>query len=236
MTLQTHDLEFSYQKTVILQGVNVSINKNEFVGIFGPNGGGKTTFLQLLMGFLKPTKGFIRLFEKSPKEARPLIGYVPQITNFDRQFPVSTLDIVLMGCLSEVSRWGTLPPEAKEKAHAALKRVNLAHKHKEPFGTLSGGQAQRVLIARALVNDPQLLLLDEPTASIDPQAEQEIHQILLSLKNTTTILMVTHDLQAITQKVDKWLCVNRQVTSYLPHEVCGHFSHGLYHHSPLPII
>lgn len=236
MTLEVHDLEFSYSKTIILQAVNLSIDKGEFVGIFGPNGGGKTTFLQLLMGFLIPTRGFIRLFDKTPKEARSSIGYVPQVTAYDRQFPISTLDIVLMGCLSQVTKWGSFPQPVKKKALAALERVNLAHKANEPFGTLSGGQAQRALIARALVSEPKLLLLDEATASIDSKAEEEILDILRELKGTITILMVTHDLQTITQKVDKWLCINRQISTYLPHEVCGHFSHGLYHHSTLPIL
>jgi len=236
MILKVNDLEFSYHKTTILQNVNLSIDKGAFVGIFGPNGGGKTTFLQLLMGFLKPTKGTIAISNHTPKEARSLIGYVPQVTHYDRQFPLSVLELVLMGCLSKSSWIGTLPKESKIRALEALKRVNLTDKQEASFGTLSGGQAQRALLARALVSQPKLLLLDEPTASVDPKAEKEIHDLLFSLKGEMTILMVTHDLETIYQKVDRWLCINRQISSYAPSEVCQHFSHGLYHHPTLPIL
>lgn len=238
MILEVQNLDFSYEKkTPILENVTLAVTAGEFVGLFGPNGGGKTTLLQLLMGFLKPSKGKIRIANKTPKAARPLIGYVPQVTSYDRQFPLSVLELVLMGILSENSWWGGLPKNGKERAEEALRKVNLLDKKNAPFSTLSGGQAQRALIARALVSNPALLLLDEPTASVDTKAEQEIHDLLLSLKGTTTILMVTHDLQTVFQKVDRWLCINRQVTSYLPNEMCLHFSHGLYHHpSSLPII
>lgn len=229
MIIEAHDVEFSYNKIPVLEDVNLEIPERQFVGVFGPNGGGKTTFLQLLMGFLKPTKGSLSIFQKSPKDARDQIGYVPQIANYDRQFPISVLELVLMGCLSETTWYGSVTKQAKEKARKALQIVNLLDKQDVAFGTLSGGQAQRALIARALVSEPKLLLLDEPTASVDPAAEQDIYNLLASLKNTMTILMVTHDLQTIHQNVDRWLCINRQITSFDQDEVCQHFSLGLYH-------
>lgn len=227
--IEVSDLDFSYEKALVLQHVNVSIFQGEFIGIFGPNGGGKTTFLKLLMGFLKPNKGKILLFDMQPKAARKRVGYVPQVARYDRQFPISVLELVLMGCLSEAYWWGGYRADAKKKAVHALSRVGLADKQEQAFGTLSGGQAQRALIARALVNDPELLLLDEPTASVDPNAEKEIYQILSELKNAMTIVMVTHDLQAIVPKVDRLICVNRDATPYKPAEVCEHFALGLYH-------
>lgn len=227
--IEVSDLYFSYEKISVLEDVNFSIAKGEFIGIFGPNGGGKTTLLKLLMGFLKPVKGRISLFHTHPKTARNRLSYVPQVTRYDRQFPISVLELVLMGCLSEGSWWGGFPSEAKKKALHALQRVGLADKKDQAFGTLSGGQAQRALIARALVSDPELLLLDEPTASVDLNAEKEIYHILSELKNTMTILMVTHDLQAIVPKVDRLICINRNATPYKPAEVCEHFALGLYH-------
>ena len=223
---------FSYEKTPILNNVNISISPGEFVGIFGPNGGGKTTLLKIIMGFLKQDKGSVSLFGKPPEEARSLIGYVPQSTKVDRQFPITAEEVVQMGCLSKASFLGTLHPIYKKKALEALEKVGMADKRTESFGKLSGGQAQRVLIARALAGDPKILLLDEPTASVDPQAEQEILSILSTLKGKITILMVTHDLQTILEKTEKLLCVHRDVHTLSPSTVCEHFGLGLYH-SPL---
>jgi zinc transport system ATP-binding protein len=232
--IEIKNLEFRYDKTQILQHIDLSVSKGAFVGIFGPNGGGKTTFLKLLMGFLRPSQGEILLFGSQPKSQRKKIGYVPQIARFDRQFPISVLEVVLMGCLSKASWWGGCPPHLKHKAKEKLALVGLPDKHNVPFGTLSGGQAQRALIARAIVNDPELLLLDEPTASIDPDAETLIFQLLMQLKETMTILMVTHDLQGIINKADRLLCVNHRIVSYLPKEICEHFALGLYHAPLIP--
>ncbi len=227
--ISVHNVQFSYDNLPILKDVNFSIEQGEFIGIFGPNGGGKTTLLKLLMGMLRPTEGEILLLGESPKKSRKQIGYVPQVLHFDKDFPISTLDVVLMGCLSQLSWWGSFPKEAKEAAIEALDKVGLADFAKAPFGTLSGGQAQRTLIARAIVNHPNLLLLDEPTASVDPKAELEIYQVLEQLSQKITIVMVTHDLQSIIDKAQRLLCVHREVTSMRAKEVCEHFALGLYH-------
>ena len=223
---------FSYEKTPILENVTLTIQEGDFVGIFGPNGGGKTTLLQLIMGLLKQDQGKIELWGNSPKNTHPNIGYVPQIARFDKQFPITVEEVVQMGCLSKVSFLGTLKPYYKQIALEALEKVGMLSFKNHSFGKLSGGQAQRVLIARALASEPKLLILDEPTASVDPQAEEEILQILTSLKGSITILMVTHDLQTILQKVEKLLCVHRHVHLLSPSEICEHFGLGLYH-SPL---
>jgi len=230
--IEVKDLSFKYEETPILEEISLSINAGEFVGIFGPNGGGKTTLLKLLMGFLKPKQGTVKLWGMPPKTAREKIGYVPQATSFDRQFPISTLEVVLMGSLSEISMWGFFKSKSKQKAREALHLMGLLEKEHQAFGTLSGGQAQRVLIARALVSDPEILLLDEPTASIDVEAEESIYQLLDELKGSMTILMVTHDLQGAVRRVGRLLCVQRKISSFSPGQVCDHFSMGLYH-SPL---
>jgi len=227
--IEIRDLNFSYDKVLVLENVNVKIARGEFIGIFGPNGGGKTTFLKLLMGFLKPNSGEVRLFGNPPKIERKKIGYVPQAARFDKQFPVSVLELVLMGCLSQLRWWGGYRAQTIKIAKEALEKVGLLEKIDQPFGTLSGGQAQRALIARALVSQPSLLLLDEPTASVDPQAEKEIYQLLDQLREKMTIIMVTHDLQTIVDKAERLLCVHRNVTSYKPKEICEHFALGLYH-------
>ncbi len=226
------NISFSYDKTSILENVNLTIDEGDFIGIFGPNGGGKTTLLQLIMGFLEPNQGKISLWGNSPQENTSFIGYVPQIARFDKQFPITVEEVVQMGCLSKLSFFGTLKPYYKQLVLDSLEKVGMSSFKNNSFGDLSGGQAQRVLIARALVSNPKLLILDEPTASVDPQAEEEIMKILTSLKGSVTILMVTHDLQTILQKVEKLLCVHKHIHTLSPTEVCEHFGLGLYH-SPL---
>lgn len=224
------NLSFSYNtQTPILQGISLEIKEGEFIALFGPNGGGKTTFLKLLLGFLSPQQGKLALFSSTPQEAREKIGYVPQSTHFDALFPISVLDIVLMGCLSKTNWRGALAPEWKDRAHELLKTFGLQDKAQSRFGTLSGGQAQRVLIARALIRQPSLLLLDEPTSNVDAKAEEDLFQFLLSLKGKITIVMITHNLPSVIRHVDRLFCINRQVSSYLPDEVCQHFALGLYH-------
>lgn len=221
MTIQAEHLFFQYEETPILENVSFEIKSGEFIGIFGPNGGGKTTLLKLIMGFLKPRHGKLTVLANK-------IGYVPQISQLDRQFPVTALDVVMMGCL-DPSPWRSYQKESRKKALRALSDLGLEDVHDHSFGSLSGGQTQRVLLARALVTEPDILLLDEPTASVDAKAEATITQILETLKGKITLIMVTHDLHLILKKVDRLLCVNRQITAYSSSEVCGHFSQGLYH-------
>ncbi len=219
----------SYGDVSILENVSLSVKEREFLAIFGPNGGGKTTLLKVLLGFVKPEHGRVEIFGRPPAEARELIGYVPQILRFDRQFPISVLEIVLMGCVSKTTLWGTYPRDFKTRALEVLALVGMEEFASQSFGTLSGGQLQRVLLARALMGNPQLLILDEPIASVDQAAKEEIYRILLELKTKTTIIMVTHDLQSILQKCDRLLCVQRQATFMAPEQICEHFAWGLYH-------
>ncbi|HEX4840418.1 MAG TPA: metal ABC transporter ATP-binding protein [Rhabdochlamydiaceae bacterium] len=228
MAIKSNNLWFQYEDTPILENVSFVIAVGEFVGVFGPNGGGKTTLLKLLLGFLKPQKGSVEILGESPKAAREKMGYVPQISHLDRQFPITVLEVVMMGCLDR-SPWHSYTKDAKEKAREALKDVDMLDFQNDSFGTLSGGQAQRVLIARALVSKPSILLLDEPTASVDATAEESIYKLLHHLKGIMTIVMVTHDLQVMMQQVDRFICVHKEVTSYSQAQVCDHFAQGLYH-------
>jgi len=228
MAIKSNNLSFQYEDIPILENVSFVIAMGEFVGVFGPNGGGKTTLLKLLLGFLKPQKGSVEILGESPKAARGKMGYVPQISHLDRQFPITVLEVVMMGCLDR-SPWHSYTKDAKEKAREALKDVDMLDFQNYSFGTLSGGQAQRVLIARALVSKPSILLLDEPTASVDAAAEESIYKLLHHLKGTMTIVMVTHDLQVMMQQVDRFICVHKEVTSYSQAQVCDHFAQGLYH-------
>lgn len=222
---------FSYDEAPILSDISFSIAPGEFIGIIGPNGGGKTTLLKLILGFLQPKKGKIKVLEHSPRSGLSLhqMAYVPQSVRFDREFPISVQEVVLSGLLSQLPWYGYFGQSQRQAAHQALLEVGMAEFKQHPFGQLSGGQAQRVLIARALVAQPRLLLLDEPTASVDNQAEAEIYALLNKLKGNMTILMVTHDLKAAVNQVTRLLCVQRSVISLQPEEVCEHYAIGLYH-------
>lgn len=231
MAIECEHVSFAYPNQPVLSDATFHIEEGEMIGIIGPNGGGKTTLLKLILGFLKPTQGKIHLFGETIRHysKRNQLAYVPQAMRFDRQFPISVLDVVLSGLLSHLPWYGRFRTEDHQAALAALEQVHLEAFAQAPFGALSGGQAQRVLIARALVSSPQLLLLDEPTASVDTQAQADIYAILKELKGKMTILMVTHDLKTAIHLVERLICVQGHVFSLKPQEVCEHFAMGLYH-------
>jgi zinc transport system ATP-binding protein len=225
----TFSYPLAYKSEPVLQNASTTIAQNEFVGIIGPNGGGKTTFLKLLMGILKPSSGKITLLGKSPSESKKEIAYVPQVFRVDRQFPLTVLELVLGGCFSKKLWWQSFDKEDREKALLALEKVGLLSFAKASFGSLSGGQAQRALIARALVSSPKILILDEPTANVDKQAEKEICTLLHELKNKCTIIMVTHDLKTVLTLIDYVLYIQRDITKIYKPQLCEHFTLGLYH-------
>ncbi|MBS0655994.1 MAG: ABC transporter ATP-binding protein [Verrucomicrobia bacterium] len=230
VAISVQNVSFRYSRDQsILRNVSFEVQTSEFIGIIGPNGGGKTTLLKLLIGFLTPQEGTISIFGKPATRHPNGIAYVPQALHYDKQFPITIIDLVLGGRLSRLPWWGKFSKEDKEAALFALEQVNLVDFRDRPLGTLSGGQAQRALIARALAQDPSVLLLDEPMACVDVQAEADIYNVLNSIKENLTILMVTHDIRAIIQQVKRVLCVQGGVQSIEPSDLCEHFALGLYH-------
>jgi zinc transport system ATP-binding protein len=226
------NVSFSYQNSLVLKDVSFKVFFGEFIGMIGPNGGGKTTLLKLIMGLLKPSKGSIKVFGNTHEafsSRNHKIAYVPQSVRLDRDFPISVEEVVLSGLIFRLPWYGRFCADDYKAVKEALDKTGLSHLMKHPFGKLSGGQAQRVLIARALVSHPQLLLLDEPTASVDNQAEADIYAILDKLKGHMTILMVTHDLGVAINQVERIFCIQSGVISLKPEEVCKHFAFGLYH-------
>jgi len=230
IAIAVEQVTFGYSKDEpIVQDATFKVKSGEFIGMIGPNGGGKTTLLKLLMGFIEPWKGEISIFGKSPHTYPNGLAYVPQQLRFDKQFPITVMELVLGGRLALLPWWGSFSKNDREIAFDALEKVQLTEFATKPFGTLSGGQAQRALIARALASEPRALLLDEPTANVDSQAEADIHELLVKIRNQLTIIMVTHDIRAIIHKVERVLCVQCQVDSISPTELCEHFALGLYH-------
>lgn len=222
-------LSFSYQEELILKDVSFTISKGEFIGIFGPNGGGKTTLLRLLLNLESPTSGSVTIQHQANGCHGCEVAYVPQITRFDKAFPITVLEVVLMGLLHEVKWSGRYSKTHKKNALEALEKVGLKSFADARFGSLSGGQAQRALFARALVTNPNILILDEPTASIDPVAEETIHQLIEAEIGKKTIIMVTHDLDKISKKIDRAFCVYQTVREFTPKELCSHQKMGIYH-------
>ncbi len=225
------NVTFGYTKDLpVLKQASFEIEEGEFIAVIGPNGGGKTTLLRLLMGFCTPWQGSIELFGQSTSKHPSGIAYVPQNLRFDKQFPITVLEVVLGGRLSSLSWFGTFSQYDKECALHALEQVGLQEYAKKAFGTLSGGQMQRVLIARALAQKPSTLLLDEPTANVDIEAEEGLYELINELKGQHTIIMVTHDIRAIINNVKKILCVQGRVALIQPETLCEHFAMGLYHY------
>lgn len=221
------DVTFAYDVAPVLDGVTLTIHAGELLGVVGPNGGGKTTLLKLILGLLAPARGRVEVFGRAPRHARHRMGYVPQHAMYDPRFPVTALDVVLMGRLA--LHWGGwYSRQDKAAALEALDEVGLADMRGRPFRALSGGERQRVLIARALVSDPELLLLDEPTANIDAAVGERLLDILESLNQRMTIVMVSHDLGFVSNIVGSVACVNRKVVIHPTTDLTGEAIQDLY--------
>ncbi len=222
------NLCFGYtSKDEILHDVSFEIEKGSFYGVIGPNGGGKSTLFKLLLGLLRPQAGSITISGTSPQNAE--IAYVPQTFQFDRFFPITALEVVLGGRIQNLSFWGRFSDEDTDIAMQKLAQVGLQHVADQRFGSLSQGQAQRILVARALSSHPSILLLDEPTSSTDPLAGSAILDVIDSLKSQLTILMVTHSVETILKNVHGILCVQGGTVTIPPRDLCEHFALGLYH-------
>lgn len=222
------NLSFSFSRHQVLENVNIKVDEQDFVSIVGPNGGGKTTLLKLMLGLLHPARGTILVFGKPPEAARSRIGYMPQHAYLDPQFPVSVMDVVLMGRLGHTRRFGPYSRGDKAAAEEALKGLQMWDLRKAHFSALSGGQRQRALIARALASDPDLLLLDEPTAGLDLAVETEFYDLLKQLTRNLTVVMVSHDLGFVSRLVNKVVCVKRTVVMHPTSEITGEMINEVY--------
>lgn len=222
------DLWFSYNGQTVLREVNLSVAARELVCVVGPNGGGKTTLVKLMLGLLRPTRGRVRIFGRPPERARGRIGYAPQHAEFDPEFPVSVMDVVLMGRLGRSRRLGPHRRADKAAAAEALEEVGLYGLRKRPLGELSGGQRQRVMIARSLVAEPELLLLDEPTANLDVAVETELYELLRRLRERLAIVTVSHDIGFVSDLAGRVVCVRGTVAVHPTAELTGELIRHLY--------
>lgn len=229
------DLWFSYDGHPVLEDVNLSIPQGDFVSVIGPNGGGKTTLLKLMLGLLKPARGEVRVFGATPEEARPRIGYMPQQTQLDPQFPATVMDVALMGRLGHGRPFGLYSKKDKRVVTKALEQVSLDGLMKKPFASISGGQRQRLFIARALACEPELLLLDEPTANLDLAMEGDLYELLQTLNQRLTIVMVSHDIGFVSEVVKSVMCVKRKVLMHPTSAITGEIINEIYG-SPMKMV
>jgi zinc transport system ATP-binding protein len=226
--VELEKVSFAYNGQVVLQDVDLKVTQEDFVAIIGPNGGGKTTLLKLILGLLKPDRGRIRVLGENTGVASHHIGYVRQDVHINRSFPISALDVVLMGKLNPRRRWARYTSQDRRDALHALERMDMAPYAKRRIGELSGGQRQRVFIARALVTQPRLLLLDEPTASIDTKGQAEFFHMLKGLNRDVTIMVVSHDLLVISTYVKSVACVNKRLHFHHQAEITGEMLEAMY--------
>ncbi len=201
-------VSFSYDKKEFLRDITLPIYEDDFLGIIGPNGGGKTTLLKLMLGLLQPQKGKITVFGKSPKETRKDIGYLSQFKNIDFDFPITAYEIVLLSRVGDklFKRYSNTDKEAARKAMKELGIWNLKDKK---LNELSGGEKQRVFVARALANEPKVLLLDEPMSNLDIHIQEEFYKILKGLNKKVAIVIVDHDLEMVSKYAKEVVCVNK---------------------------
>jgi zinc transport system ATP-binding protein len=221
-------LSFSYDGYLVLEDVNLSIPRGDFVSVVGPNAGGKTTLLKLILGLLRPLRGEVRVFGVTPEEARPRIGYMPQHSQLDPQFPATVMDVALMGRLGHGRPFGPYSRKDKEIVRGALDQVGLYDLQKKTFSSISGGQRQRLFIARALACEPDLLLLDEPTANLDVVMEGDLYELLQTLNQRLTVVMVSHDLGFVSTVVKSVICVKRKVLMHPTCEITGEIINDIY--------
>ena len=209
--IQIKGLSAGYGKELVIEDVDLTVKEGDFLGIIGPNGGGKSTLLKCILGLLEPVKGEIKIYGERPKVGRHFIGYVPQYAVYDQDYPISVWDVVLMGNRRTRGLRPGYGKEDREAAERSLQEVDMLEYSDHRISELSGGQRQRVFMARALVSRPKILLLDEPTASLDTMVKESIYTLLSKLNKEITIVVVTHDIGVISSYIRRVGCLNRYI-------------------------
>jgi zinc transport system ATP-binding protein len=209
--VEVRDVTFGYGREVVLDHVSLAIEPRDFLAVIGPNGGGKTTLLKAILGLVRPWSGEVVFHLPSGSDPRGRLGYVPQFSTFDRDFPLRISDMVLMGRLGRRSVLRPYSREDRAAAARAVERLGLEEVARAHASEVSGGQLQRALIARALVSAPEVLFLDEPTASIDAGSRETLRELLEDLNRTIPIVVVTHDVTSMAPMVKRIACINRKL-------------------------
>ena len=212
--IEISNMDIAYQKQLVLSRVSLSVYEQDFIGIIGPNGGGKTSLLKAILGLVKPLKGTISYsFDRSE------IGYLPQGSQLDESFPISVKEVIASGLERGLKPGRMSARERQGKVKQTLEEVGIEALHSRPVGELSGGELQRTLLARAIISSPRILILDEPDTHVDNQFELELYALLKELNNTITILLVSHDIGIISPYIKTIACVNRDLHYHPTNEI-----------------
>jgi zinc transport system ATP-binding protein len=213
--VELEDVGFRYNEVRVLEAINLTIEPGDFLGIIGPNGSGKTTLLRIMLGLLEPERGTIRLFGHPPASFRQWgrLGYVPQKATLDPALPATVDEVVATGLVPTLGLFGRIGAPQRNRIREVLGHVGMQAHATARIGALSTGQQQRVLIARALVSNPELLILDEPTGGVDPEAQTSFYALLhhLNRERDVTLILVSHDIGVVAKEVTKLACLNRRL-------------------------
>lgn len=226
--IEIKNVYYRYREPLVLEDITLDIMAGEFIGVVGPNGSGKSTLLKLMLGLLKPVKGTVKVKGKSPAKGRSAIGYVPQYANFEKNFPITVLDTVLLGRVTRRSSFVGYSDKDIQMAERVLRETEVQELKDRIINTLSGGQLQRVLIARALISSPDILMLDEPTSNVDSRMEEDIFDLLKKLNKKSTIIVVSHDIGFISEYVTRVACLNRTLICHETAAISGKTIEELY--------
>ena len=210
--IEIENVSFAYDKEQVLEDINLEVFQKDFLVFIGPNGGGKSTLMKLILGINTTHTGSIKIFHQKPKKSLTKIGYVPQNTNVNVDFPIKAIEVVMMGKASNKPRLFGYKKEEIAHAIAVLKEVGMDEYANSKIGELSGGQRQRVMIARALYSNPKILLLDEPTSNIDVDGQNHIYALLKELSKSVTIIVISHDLSIILSYATKVAHINKKLS------------------------
>ena len=206
--IQLTDISASYDEKTVLSHVNLTVYEHDFLGVIGPNGGGKTTLIKIILGLLKPISGTIRFYKNGKEIPEIAMGYLPQYNSIDKKFPISVYEVVLSGLNKQKSLFHRYTPEQHELVNRIIARMGLEGLEERAIGALSGGQLQRALLGRAIISDPQLVVLDEPSTYIDKRFEARLYELLAEINHDCAIILVSHDIGTVLQQVKSIACVN----------------------------
>ncbi|MDH6311435.1 zinc transport system ATP-binding protein [Parabacteroides sp. PFB2-10] len=209
--IELRHITAGYGEKVVLRDVSLDVWENDFLGIIGPNGGGKTTLLKVILGLLTPTAGEKRFFDREKETASLKIGYLPQINKIDKKFPISVWEVISSGLSSEKPLFRRFSQTQEKRIQEVIKQMGLEELETRPIGELSGGQLQRVLLGRAMVSRPQLLILDEPNSYVDKRFESRFYELLQEINRESAIILVSHDMGTILPMVKNIACVNESL-------------------------
>jgi zinc transport system ATP-binding protein len=227
--LEVRNITVAYGAINVLRNISLTLWKNDFLGMIGPNGGGKTTLLKAILSLLKPSQGEIIFYQDDKPVPALKIGYLPQINQIDKSFPISVSEVVTSGLMAEKKGWRTFSKEQRRRIDETINLMGMSEKAKHPVGVLSGGELQRVLLGRAIVSHPDVLILDEPNTFVDKFFESHLYKLLEELNENMAIILVSHDIGTILPFVKNIACVNETLHYHAGNMLTEEWLEQVYH-------